>query len=1014
MEGPDGPDRAGYGILADRSPVLLWTIGPDGGDARFNATWLAFTGMTADQAGGNGWVTAVHPDDRGRRLETQREAAARGQPFEAEYRLRRHDGDWRWVLERGMPLGGADGDTYVGACFDVTERRREEQDLLRSREDLRLALAAGNMGTWVWHRRSGWVTRDRTLREFYGLEDEPESGTFADWVALVHPEDRERVLAEVERAVAEGGTYVLEHRVIRPDGEVRWVARRGAVFLDDTGEVAGTRGLVVDVTGRKRDEDERNRLLVAEQEARLEAEQAAGRLARLQAVTAGLADARTPQDVADVIIVQGAAALGADSGALSLLLDDGERLEVIRHVGYDLITVDRYHPISLDARLPASEALRTGAPVLMRSLDERHERFPSLRAQPTRNVSFAVVPLVVGVRRFGVIALGWRAPQAFDTHDTGFLTALGQQAAQALDRARYHEAEHEQARRQGFLAEASRLLGSSSDYEWALAEVVRRAVPDVADAWAVHLIENGTLRTAAAAAVAGDGDADADAGHDILAHLGDDPMCFGRAALLDLAAGGHHLLLPRVEERHRRDWATDDRHHALLEQLGARSALAVPLRSRDADIGVLVVATGPSGRRLGPDDIPFVEDVAARAAAAIANNRSHQARATIAHTLQQSLLPPDVPVLPGLDVAARYRPHSDDVEVGGDFYDVFGAGEGRWGVVIGDVSGKGVPAASLTALARHTVRTASRRPVGPSDVLDVLNNAILDDGPGERFCTVALVFLRYDERGVQFTLSSGGQPLPLLVDRDGDIRPVGRPGTAIGLFPGPSLTDVSTRLGPGETLVLYTDGVVEARSPSGKFADDLLETTLRAYAGRPAEVVADAIEHALIEFEGGRPRDDTAILVIRRPPEMFHEHFSPGPRAVPRARQRLRDWLGARLAGAPELAGDILMLTNELATNAARAARAAVDIHVTVTAEAVTVDVSDDGPGFGGRVLSLAEPPDDAVAGRGLHIVGRLTDESVVRSGSSGTLFRCTRYRSQPPKPGPAGPAGPAGDPDQA
>src|SRR5262249_6624535 len=126
---------------------------------------------------------------------------------------------------------------------------------------------------------------------------------------------------------------------------------------------------------------------------------------------------------------------------------------------------------------------------------------------------------------------------------------------------------------------------------------------------------------------------------------------------------------------------------------------------------------------------------------------------------------------------------------------------------------------------------------------------------------------------------------------------------------------------------------------------------------------------------------------------------APGHWAVPRVRQRLREWLGANLSITPELAGDILLLANELCTNAERAARTGIDLHVTVAPDRITVDVSDDGAGFGGRTPPIAPPPDDAVAGRGMHIVSRLADECIVRSSSSGTLVRCLLSRTAPLAP---------------
>ena len=154
-------------------------------------------------------------------------------------------------------------------------------------------------------------------------------------------------------------------------------------------------------------------------------------------------------------------------------------------------------------------------------------------------------------------------------------------------------------------------------------------------------------------------------------------------------------------------------------------------------------------------------------------------------TLQRSLLPHSLPLLPGLEVAARYHPVGGRSEVGGDFYDVFPLGRGRWGAAIGDVCGKGVMAAQLTALARYTVRTAARSEARPSGVLEVLNRSLLDHETGDRFCTIVQAFIDTAEEPVRVTLSCAGHPLPLLVDAAGEVRPLGRPGTAVGLFATP-------------------------------------------------------------------------------------------------------------------------------------------------------------------------------------------------------------------------------------
>ena len=981
-------DTAGFDWAAHPAPVLLWTAEPGGACTFAGAAWLDFTGQPLEESVGAGWWQVVHPEDRGRRMAAHLEAAAGPEAFEVEYRLWRRDGTWRWVLERGIPVSGSVSGSggpagFVGATIDITERRQAERALLESREELRLALDAGHMGTWVWDRRSGRVTRDRNLQELYGLPAEAAAGSFEEWVQLVHPDDRDRVIGEVERALAESGTYELEHRVIRADGQVRWLERRGQVYFDDDGEVAGTRGLVIDITERKQAEEERARLLAAEQAARQRAEQAANRVARLQAITAGLADARTAAEVAAVVVEQGVAGLEAHSGALCLLTPDGTKLQVIRHRGLEPSSVERFQTFAVDDALPAAEAVRRGELVLLGSLDDRHRRYPALREVPTRNQSSAAVPLLIDGRPAGVIGVGWETARSFDDDDRAFLLTLGRQAAQALDRAQFHEAEQRRARQQAFLAEASRLLGSSLDHEAAVAEVVRLAVPAVADSCSVHLLEDSGLRTVAEHHAAGVGEGGGPAG------LSGRTWCVSTPRLLEVVARSEALLVPRVDE-HLAAWAEDDDHLAALRALGSRSAMAVPLRSGDQTLGAVVVATRSPDRPYGSDDVAFVEDLAARVAAAVANGRVHQARAEIAYTLQHSLMPPDVPLLPGVEVAARYRPIGPDIEVGGDFYDMFPAGGGRWGIAIGDVSGKGIPAASLTALARYTLRAAARRrEAGPSAVLHALNGTILDEGvDDERFCTVALGLIQHGDRGLSLSVSCGGHLPPVLVRADGSLQRLGEPGTALGLFHEAVLTDSTYGLDPGDAVVFYTDGVEEARAPDGSFADGLLDRTLAATAGQSARAVAQAVEEAVLRFGGGRQRDDLAIVVVRRPAEVFSERVRPATGAVSLARRRLRAWLAGQLPGEEELVDEAVLVANELVTNAERVARSAADLHVSVHQDSVVVDVADDGRGANLLVPPLVPPPEEGTGGRGLHIVGRLGHGCEVRSTSYGTLVR--------------------------
>ncbi len=244
--------------------------------------------------------------------------------------------------------------------------------------------------------------------------------------------------------------------------------------------------------------------------------------------------------------------------------------------------------------------------------------------------------------------------------------------------------------------------------------------------------------------------------------------------------------------------------------------------------------------------------------------------ASLAHTLQQSLLPPHLPDVPGLDLAARYLPAASGQEVVGDFYDVFQSSRSSWGVVMGDVSGKGPGAASLTGLARYTVRAAAMRTRVPSRVLRMLNDALLqrtDDGDDERFLTVAYanVRQRHLDAPVELTLCSGGHLPPIVHRADGALEAVHQSGMALGLFPDPELHDHKLVLGSGDALVLYTDGVTEARSDGLEFGDDGLMATVAETRGMAAADKARHIEAAVEHFRNGNRHDDTAVLVLQVP-----------------------------------------------------------------------------------------------------------------------------------------------------
>ena len=429
-----------------------------------------------------------------------------------------------------------------------------------------------------------------------------------------------------------------------------------------------------------------------------------------------------------------------------------------------------------------------------------------------------------------------------------------------LEQEQAARAEAETAREQlAFLLRASGLLSASLDYEQTLSQVAKLVVPRLADWASIQVIEeDGTLRTLA------------------IAHV--DPAKVEMAEELqrryptDLSApyGVPHVIrtgraevVPEILPSMLDDVGLDDELRGILEDLQLRSTMIVPLAARGRVFGAITLVWAESGRNYTQDDLPLVEELAARAALAIDNARLFQERDHIAVALQRSLLPPELPSIPRVELAARYRASGAGNEVGGDFYDVFETGDGNWSLLIGDVCGKGPEAAALMGIARHTVRTASMQEKRPSRVLSILNEGILRQSTDGRFCTVCYVRMHPREDGMRLTVATGGHPLPLILRADGSVEQAGVPGTLIGVLEDPEITDLAVELGPRDALLLYTDGVTDEQSEEEEFGEERLTEVFRSCVGKDAEEIARTIEQAVMEFAPGVPRDDIAILVAR-------------------------------------------------------------------------------------------------------------------------------------------------------
>lgn len=293
-------------------------------------------------------------------------------------------------------------------------------------------------------------------------------------------------------------------------------------------------------------------------------------------------------------------------------------------------------------------------------------------------------------------------------------------------------------------------------------------------------------------------------------------------------------------------------------------ATVTPINPKRLDLGVFVMLRDETAR---------VRTIKATERALQAAEQSALKYAGLAWTLQESLLPPELPHVEGAEIAARFHPAGDGSEIGGDFYDVFqvpGVEGEEWYAVMGDVCGKGAGAARLTALTRYSLRGTAARTRSIERNLADLNATLCrqyeqDHERGEnRFVTATMLrFTTHPDGGLHVHAGSGGHAPPLIVSADGTVEPIPCRGPLLGVFDTGAWSTATLRLEPGDLVVAYTDGVTEAQRGDEHFGDDRLVELLRRNAGRPADDVASAIEDAVLRFQSGNARDDIAILVLQ-------------------------------------------------------------------------------------------------------------------------------------------------------
>jgi PAS domain S-box-containing protein len=546
---------------------------------------------------------------------------------------------------------------------------------------------------------------------------------------------------------------------------------------------------------------------------------------QLEAILDNVADGVTAQEPGGRLVFANRAAVNAVGLGSAEEMLEAPRDEVVGR--FEVFDEDG-NPIPVE-RLPGRRAVRGENPeptvIHHRSRETGEERWSVVKSTPIRDEAGEVV-LAISVME------------------------------DVTDRMRAERAER-------FLSQASKLLAASLDYPTTMRRVADLAVPQVADWCAVDVLDDrGALRHVALAAA---DEADLPLARELRDRYPVDPRA--PTGVPHVIRSGDPELFSEIEDEMLSAGARDARHLELLRSLHMKSVMIAPMTARGRTLGAMTFVSSHSGRRFDVEDLGLAEELARRAATAVDNARLYGERAYIARALQESLLPPTLPEIGGVEVAARFRAAGDGNEVGGDFYDLFDTGDAQWAVVMGDVCGKGARAAAMTALARYTLRAAAMREDRPSDVLSTLNEALVRQRADEQFCTVAFARLVRNGAGTRITVASGGHPLPLVLRADGRVDAVGTPGSLLGIMPDPQLSDDSVRLDPGDAVILYTDGVTDAHAPERVLSPADLAGLLRECAGLDAAAIAERVERGATASVAGEaaadPRDDVAILVLR-------------------------------------------------------------------------------------------------------------------------------------------------------
>ena len=722
------------------------------------------------------------------------------------------------------------------------------------------------------------------------------------------------------------------------------------------------------------------RLIEERDAARAQAEESRRRLAALQSTTVAVAGARSAAAAIDAVLGMGLQAVGAEAGYVATVDRPAGVARVIAAVGPTVGESQLPIEASLEPTTPIGRTVRTGEPLFLRPAEGTDLGIPLLpvRGWPWPHGSLAVLPLTSDEGVAGVLVLAFARPQPFENPVMG-LSALSNLAAAALVRV-HLLAEEERSRaevasvaeRNAFLAEATALVSAPLDEQTVLERLARLCVPRLGD-WCSITRPRGEVleRVIVHHHDASKRELTRTLERSILPMSSDTPVSrtFRTGAPQLLADLGAAMAVdPNFGPEQRR----------VFEQLGDAAGITVPIGPASRPVGVLAFAVAP-GRTISDDDVSLAVEIALRAGIAVTHAENFARERDTAALLQRAILPATLPGVPGVELAAAYRPADVARTIGGDWFDVCAVDDRRIAVSVGDVAGHGMAAASSMGQLRNALRAYLFEGRSPGEALRLVNRMLAAD-PDQHYATAVAAVL--DLATGKLRTASAGHPPPIVASPGADPVLIQEPrGPMLGVLPDAEYPEDERALSAGDSLLLYTDGLVERRR---RALDDTIADLARVVRQRPpapgsAQVWCDNLLRD--QSRESDHDDDSCVLVVRAGPDF------PVVEAVPVARKvfgrpvatldlepqvgaarTARRWL-AEVLGERQRLSELQLCLSELVTNAVLHARTPLTVSVQERSGWVRVTVRDGSPAMPQR----QHRPLTAPSGRGLHLLDALT-----------------------------------------